>query len=320
GQGAFPNRAPRQGVREGQGAGREAARGHPAPALRGRHPGRDQEPGHRPRDGQGDGQERDGKVLRGRHHAEAEAARAPEGRKEADEAGREGGIASGSVPLGAQELTMDDRKIEIDAPPALQTEAVEPKRRRKSIVREYAEAIAIAVLLALVIRTLVVQAFTIPSGSMMDTLLVGDYILVNKFLYGAELPFTDLHMPGLRNPHPGDIVVFKYPQDERRDFIKRIIGTPGDRIQIRGRQVFVNGRQLVEPYTKFADGARSVQDTYCGYAYGCEPTVVPGDSYFVMGDNRDNSQDSRYWGFVKRDKIKGKAFLIYWSWDGDHYW
>ncbi|PYN32923.1 MAG: signal peptidase I [Candidatus Rokuibacteriota bacterium] len=226
---------------------------------------------------------------------------------------------------------MDERKIEIEptkisvsvpAPPSPEraAEAAQAKPSRKSALREYAEAIGIAILLALVIRTLVVQAFTIPSGSMMDTLLVGDYILVNKFLYGAELPFTDLHMPGLRNPHQGDIVVFKYPQDERRDFIKRIIGTPGDRIQIRGRQVFVNGRQLVEPYTKFADGARSVQDTYCGYAYGCEPTVVPGDSYFVMGDNRDNSQDSRYWGFVKRDKIKGKAFLIYWSWDGDHYW
>ena len=212
---------------------------------------------------------------------------------------------------------MNETETRPEAPAPLEAQA---PARRKSLVREYAEAIFIAVLLALVIRQCGVQAFTIPSGSMMDTLQIGDYILVNKFLYGAELPFTDLHMPGLRNPHQGDIVVFKYPQDERRDFIKRIIGTPGDRIQIRGRQVFVNGRQLVEPYTKFADGARSVQDTYCGYAYGCEPTVVPGDSYFVMGDNRDNSQDSRYWGFVKRDKIKGKAFLIYWSWDGDHYW
>src|SRR5437879_1120469 len=165
--------------------------------------------------------------------------------------------------------------------------------RRKSLVREYAEAIFIAVLLALVIRQCGVQAFTIPSGSMMDTLLVGDYILVNKFLFGAEVPFTPWHMPGLRSPHRGDIIVFKYPQDERRDFIKRIIGTPGDRIQIRGRQVYVNGRSLVEPYTKFADGGRSAQDAYCGYAYGCEPTLVPPDSYFVMGDNRDNSQDSR---------------------------
>jgi signal peptidase I len=216
---------------------------------------------------------------------------------------------------------MDERKIEIEASPALRADAVEPKRRRKSIVREYAEAIAIAVLLALVIRSLVVQAFTIPSGSMMDTLLVGDYILVNKFLYGPELPLVDWRMPAIRDPRRGDIIVFRYPQDEKRDFIKRIVATPGERVQIRGHQVFVNGQPLQESYTKFADSpaARGVE-AYCGYAYGCDPTTVPPDSYFVMGDNRDNSQDSRYWGFVKRDKIKGKAFLIYWSWDGDRHW
>jgi signal peptidase I len=194
-------------------------------------------------------------------------------------------------------------------------------RRKKSIVREYAEAIAIAILLALVIRTLIVQAFTIPSGSMMDTLLVGDYILVNKFLYGPEVPFTDWRLPGLRTPERGDIIVFKYPQDEKRDFIKRIVGLPGDRVQVNGQRVLVNGASLVEPYVKDADGpAHGGRLGHCGYAYGCEPTVVPADSYFVMGDNRDNSQDSRYWGFVKRDKIKGKAFLIYWSWDGDRHW
>ena len=218
---------------------------------------------------------------------------------------------------------MDERKIEIEAGPALHADAVESNRRRKSIVREYAEAIAIAVLLALVIRSLVVQAFTIPSGSMMDTLLVGDYILVNKFLYGPELPLIDWRMPAIRDPRRGDIIVFKYPQDEKRDFIKRIVATPGERVQIRGHQVFVNGTPLQEPYTKYADSAGTARgggDAYCGYAYGCEPTTVPPDAYFVMGDNRDNSQDSRYWGFVKRDKIRGKAFLIYWSWDGDRHW
>ncbi len=196
----------------------------------------------------------------------------------------------------------------------------EPRARRKSLIREYGEAIVIAILLALLIRTLVVQAFTIPSGSMMDTLLVGDYILVNKFLYGPEIPFADWRMPGLRQPHRGDIIVFKYPQDERRDFIKRIVGTPGDEVLIRGHDVFVNGRQLVEPYVRQGPAPLPHPGGYCGYAYGCEPTRVPPDSYFVMGDNRDNSQDSRYWGFVKRDKIKGKAFLIYWSWDGDRHW
>jgi signal peptidase I len=221
---------------------------------------------------------------------------------------------------------VDEQKVELDAakaPVGVNGAPAETqvKPRRKSLLREYAEAIAIAVLLALVIRTLIVQAFTIPSGSMMDTLLVGDYILVSKFLYGAEVPFTELRLPGLRDPSRGDIIVFKYPQDEKRDFIKRIVGMPGDRVQVRGQQVTVNGRPLAEPYVKLdATLAASAQPAYCGYAYGCEPTTVPTDSYFVMGDNRDNSQDSRYWGFVKRDKIKGKAFLIYWSWDSDRHW
>jgi signal peptidase I len=198
-------------------------------------------------------------------------------------------------------------------------EPVVVAKRNKSLVREYGEAIIIAVVLALVIRTLVVQAFTIPSGSMMDTLLIGDYILVNKFLYGPEIPFTDRHLPGLRAPRRGDIIVFKYPQDEARDFIKRVVGTPGDRIQVKGSTVYVNDQALAEPYAKNLHGALRAEH-HCGYAFGCDALTVPPDSYFVMGDNRDNSQDSRYWGFVKRDKIKGKAFLIYWSWDSDQHW
>ena len=199
---------------------------------------------------------------------------------------------------------------------------LEGARRRKSVVREYVEAIAIAILLALVIRTLIVQAFTIPSGSMMDTLLVGDYILVNKFLFGPEVPLTDYRLPALRVPHRGDIIVFKYPQDEKRDFIKRIVATPGETVQVRGQQVLINGQPLDEPYVRRNPGALSHtgSPSFCGYAYACEPLLVPHDSYFVMGDNRDNSQDSRYWGFVKRDKVKGKAFLIYWSWDSDRHW
>ena len=217
---------------------------------------------------------------------------------------------------------MDVREGHADKPAEVVAEPAAIPRRRKSVVREYAEAIAIAILLALVIRTLIVQAFTIPSGSMMDTMLVGDYILVNKFLYGPELPLTDYRLPALRHPERGDIIVFKYPQDEKRDFIKRIVGLPGEQVQIRGAQVVINGKPLAETYTKKIDSplGPSGQPAYCGYAYGCEPSTVPPDSYFVMGDNRDNSQDSRYWGFVKRDKIKGKAFLIYWSWDGDKHW
>jgi signal peptidase I len=215
-----------------------------------------------------------------------------------------------------------DHKLDVEETTAPPAPAERARPRRKSVVREYAEAIVIAILLALVIRTVVVQAFTIPSGSMMDTLLVGDYILVNKFVFGPEIPFTDWHLPGIRSPHRGDIIVFKYPQDEKRDFIKRVIGTPGDVVQVRGQEVSVNGHVLVEPYVKLSSPpfARVDKPGYCGYAYGCEPTRVPADSYFVMGDNRENSQDSRYWGFVKRDKIKGKAFLIYWSWDSDRHW
>ena len=221
----------------------------------------------------------------------------------------------------------DERKVGMDTPVGVDVPAQDgavtttAKPRRKSLIREYGEAIAIAVLLALVIRTLVVQAFTIPSGSMMDTLLVGDYILVNKFLYGPEVPFTEARVPGLRDPQRGDIIVFKYPQDEKRDFIKRIVAGPGETVQVRGAQVFVNGNALREPYVKRVDAPLPANaQNYCGYAYGCEPTVVPAHSYFVMGDNRDNSQDSRYWGFVRREKIKGKAFLIYWSWDSDRHW
>jgi signal peptidase I len=201
--------------------------------------------------------------------------------------------------------------------PAPAEEIVRP--RRKSLVREYGEAIVVAVLLALVIRAFVVQAFTIPSGSMMDTLLIGDYILVNKFLYGAEIPFTDTHLPGLRDPVHGDIIVFKYPNDESRDFIKRIVAVGGETVQVRDNRVFVNGRPVTEPFVR-PGSIPSVPSTHCGYLYGCDPLPVPPGSYFVMGDNRDNSQDSRYWGFVKREKIRGKAFLIYWSWDADRHW
>src|SRR5499433_1895912 len=148
------------------------------------------------------------------------------------------------------------------------------KVKRKSLFREYSEAIIIAVLLALFIRQFAVQAFTIPSGSMMDTLLIGDYILVNKFLYGSEIPFTDIHLPGLRAPEHGDIIVFKYPNDESRDFIKRIIAVGGDTVQVRDNRVWLNGNLLEEPYVRpgsFRDGP----STHCGYLYGCEPLRVP---------------------------------------------
>jgi signal peptidase I len=191
--------------------------------------------------------------------------------------------------------------------------------RKKSLVREYGEAIFVAVLLALIIRQFAVQAFTIPSGSMMDTLLIGDYILVNKFLYGAEIPFLDIHLPGLRAPERGDVIVFKYPNDESRDFIKRIIGKGGDTVQVRDNHVWLNGALIEEPYVR-SGSFHATPAVHCGYLYACEPLRVPAGAYFVMGDNRDNSQDSRYWGFVKGEKIRGKAFLIYWSWNGETHW
>ncbi len=212
---------------------------------------------------------------------------------------------------------MNDLQSRSEPQAPVATRIAQPKK--KSVVREYGEAIFIAVLLALVIRQFAVQAFTIPSGSMMDTLLIGDYILVNKFLYGAEIPLTDFHLPGFRAPTRGDIIVFKYPNDETRDFIKRIVAIGGDTVQVRDNKVWLNGKLLDEPYVRpgsFHDGV----STHCGYLYGCEPLRVPEGSYFVMGDNRDNSQDSRYWGFVKREKIRGKAFLIYWSWNGETHW
>jgi len=143
---------------------------------------------------------------------------------------------------------MNDLQARQETQSRLATTTAKP--RKKSLIREYGEAIFIAVLLALVIRQFAVQAFTIPSGSMMDTLLIGDYILVNKFLYGAEIPFTDIHLPGLRAPQRGDIIVFKYPNDESRDFIKRIIAVGGDMVQVRDNEVWLNGKPIDEPYVR----------------------------------------------------------------------
>src|SRR4026208_1840504 len=187
---------------------------------------------------------------------------------------------------------MNDLQVRPDRDTAPATPAV--KVRKKSLFREYSEAIIIAVLLALFIRQFAVQAFTIPSGSMMDTLLIGDYILVNKFLYGAEIPLTDLHLPGVRDPHRGDVIVFKYPNDETRDFIKRIIAVGGDPIRVRDTRVPLNGHSIDEPYAR-PGSFSGPPSTACGYAYACEPLKGPGGSSFVPGDNRGNPQDRPHW-------------------------
>ncbi len=177
--------------------------------------------------------------------------------------------------------------------------------RKKSVLREYTEAILVAVLLALLIRTFVVQAFKIPSGSMIPTLLVGDHILVNKFVYR----FWD--------PRRGDVIVFKYPVDESRDFIKRIIAVGGEDLVIKDQKIYINCRPAEPTCQPIADPWGRWEDRYGGAVSETTSVHVPPGSYFVMGDNRNNSQDSRYWGFVRRDKIKGRAFMIYWSWDSE---
>lgn len=187
------------------------------------------------------------------------------------------------------------------------------KKDRKRQIWEYAKAIITALLLALLIRAYIVQAFKIPSGSMVPTLLVGDHLLVNKFIYGTKVPFSDNRILVLRKPQRGDIIVFKYPEDPKRDFIKRVIGTEGDILEERDKIVYVNGHAVEEPYIIHADKMIRPKGNDPRDNFG--PLQVPKDKVFVMGDNRDQSYDSRYWGFVDIDEIRGKALIIYWSWD-----
>ncbi|QEM68499.1 signal peptidase I [Geobacter sp. FeAm09] len=205
--------------------------------------------------------------------------------------------------------------------PASSTEPVlnasEPAVRHKSIIREYAESIAIALILALVIRTYLVQAFKIPSGSMEDTLAIGDHLLVNKFIYGTKLPFSDKRLLTLRDPQRGDVIVFEYPEDPSKDFIKRVVGTPGDVVEGKDKKVFVNGKPYENPHEVHKEKDIIPKEMNPRDTFG--PVTVPPNSYFMMGDNRDRSYDSRFWGFVSRDKIKGLAFIKYWSWDKDKF-
>ena len=184
---------------------------------------------------------------------------------------------------------------------------------RKGKVREYAEAFGVALLIALVVRTLLLQAFKIPSGSMENTLLIGDHIFVNKFIYGYHVPYTKGRILAFSTPKRGDIVVFVFPEDPAKDFIKRVIGVPGDVVEIRQKTVYVNDIPLEERYTRFSDGKNV--DGLLRTRDNMSPVRVPAGKLFMMGDNRDRSYDSRFWGFVDMDAVIGKALFIYFSID-----
>jgi signal peptidase I len=200
------------------------------------------------------------------------------------------------------------------------------RKKTKSVFREYAEAIFIALLLALFIRTFILQAFKIPSGSMEKTLLIGDHILVSKFAYGIhipnEIPFLNIKLfddiiLSQEVPKRGEIIVFKYPKNESRDFIKRVVGIPGDILEVRRQKVYVNNQLYEEEHvwhTEMPQNDRFVPRDDFG------PVVVPPKHLFMMGDNRENSQDSRFWGFLNINKVKGKALMIYWSWNAIDNW
>jgi len=202
----------------------------------------------------------------------------------------------------------------VESEKASHPDAVEKK---KSALRENIEAIVVAVILALFIRTFIVQAFKIPSGSMKPTLQIGDHILVNKFIYGVKIPFIRKTLISVKDPIAGDIVVFKFPEDPDKDFIKRVVGVAGDVVEGRNKKVFVNGVLQNHDYAVNMDravipGSIQPRDTF-------GPVTVPDDALFVMGDNRDHSYDSRFWGMVDLKAVKGKAFIIYWSWDRDRF-
>lgn len=208
-------------------------------------------------------------------------------------------------------------------------------------IREWGEALIIAIVLALFIRAFFLQAFKIPSGSMLETLQIGDQLLVNKILYGVKIPFTDILLINFSDPKHNDVIVFEYPKDPSKDYIKRVIGVPGDTIEIRDKELYRNGEKIEESYIQhkdprikkrpedpnslalakeqefLAEGGMYEKYFDSGFTWirdNFGPITVPENHYFVMGDNRDSSQDSRYWGFVHRNKVVGKAWILYWSW------
>ena len=190
------------------------------------------------------------------------------------------------------------------------TKKDDKKIKTKSKFREYVEIIVTAVILALIVRTFIVQSYHIPSGSMKDTLLKGDFLFASKFIYGAKVPFVDWKLPAVREPRRGDVVIFKFPGDRKTDYIKRCIAIEGEVIKVRGKSVYIDGKKLDENYTKYIRGG--IND------YG--PFRVPQGHIFVLGDNRDNSYDSRFWGPLDKKLLRGNALFLYFSIDYEKHW
>ena len=193
--------------------------------------------------------------------------------------------------------------------------AAAAESEKKSTIRDYYEALLIAIIFVNFARIFAFQAFKIPSGSMEDNLLTGDHIIVNKFIYGPQLPVLQGLLP-LREPRRGDVVVFRYPEQPHVDFVKRVVALPGETVLIRDKRVFIDGKELPEPYVMFKD-TRTQHSSSPFHRDHFGPYRVPAGEYFTMGDNRDNSHDSRFWGTVPRAMIKGRAFMVYWSFELD---
>jgi signal peptidase I len=184
----------------------------------------------------------------------------------------------------------------------------------KSKTREYLEALIVAVIIAFFIRSFFVQAFKIPSSSMEPTLLIGDHLLVNRLSYVVKVPFTDIVILNLGKAERGDVVVFRYPVDRTKDFIKRVIAREGETVEIKGKAIHVNGQRIDDPWGHFAD--REIVPGFLSPKDNFGPVKVPKGHYFVMGDNRDRSLDSRFWGYVQQEDLVGRALILYFSWDG----
>lgn len=189
-------------------------------------------------------------------------------------------------------------------------------KQHKSVAWEYIKSLVIALILALIIKTSIVEAYKIPSSSMEDTLLIGDFILANKFVYGAQVPFLDWRFPAIRKPKPGDIVIFRFPGDRKTNYIKRCVAVEGQVVSLRDKVLYVDNKHVDDPpFSKYTEPLAGANATDERVNFG--PVRVPAGHIFAMGDNRDNSSDSRFWGPVPLDLVQGEAMIIHWSWSPD---